>query len=205
MEIKQNAALRLTVKLVNSSGVPVNSVAATSVTASIIKGDGTAVALTVNSGNWVQVTSNAFASQGVYTLTLPTSATSVLGPLITAVVISGAVTVVDTTRVIANEVADAVTGISGVQTTVNSTATQAGLDAVNTNIAQADARVQSLTDTVNTLFTLQNGRWKIFSSGPDINRMVIFANDNVTPIAKFDLKDVSGAATFTSVFERIPV
>lgn len=97
------------------------------------------------------------------------------------------------------------TAVGNVQTTVNSAATQAGLDAVNSNLGILDARIQTQQDQVDTLYAVSVGRWKIHTSGPDANRIVYYAEDGTTVVAKFDLKDLSGNPTFKSAFERIPV
>ena len=44
------------------------------------------------------------------------------------------------------------------------------------------------------------GRWKIDST---TNQMVFFKSDNITEIARFNLKDVSGNAAIRNVFERV--
>ena len=52
---------------------------------------------------------------------------------------------------------------------------------------------------------IEEGRWKIFTIGPDANRLVLYDSDGSTVLQKWDLKDSAGAATSTSVFERVPV
>jgi hypothetical protein len=52
---------------------------------------------------------------------------------------------------------------------------------------------------------LKEGRWKMFSTGPDANRVVQYDTDNSTPIQKWDLRDILGSPTITSITERIPV
>ena len=51
---------------------------------------------------------------------------------------------------------------------------------------------------------VQFGRWKIFNSGGDANRMVLYRPDG-SILKKFDLKDVGGASTVNNPFERNPV
>lgn len=95
--------------------------------------------------------------------------------------------------------------ISTVASDVAGLATQAGLDAVNGNVAILDARVQTQQDAINRLTSFTEGRWKIYTTGADANRIVYFSQDGTTVLAKFDLKDVSGNATYKSAFERVPV
>lgn len=61
------------------------------------------------------------------------------------------------------------------------------------------------TDRVTDIVAAVLGRAKIFSTGPDANRLVIYAEDGVTVIAKFDLKDLAGAPNITSPTERVRV
>lgn len=49
------------------------------------------------------------------------------------------------------------------------------------------------------------GKWQVFTSGPDANRLVLYRQDGVTVLKKFDLKDSTGAPTSTLPFTRIPV
>jgi hypothetical protein len=51
----------------------------------------------------------------------------------------------------------------------------------------------------------QMARCKIFVSGGDANRLVVYQPDGTTPLMKFDLKDQLGAPTYSSPFERVPV
>lgn len=52
---------------------------------------------------------------------------------------------------------------------------------------------------------IEEGRWKIFTTGPDTNRLVLYEADGTTVLQKWDLKDSAGAGTSTTVFERVPV
>jgi len=46
---------------------------------------------------------------------------------------------------------------------------------------------------------IESKRWKIVD-----NQMVFYDDDNTTPLITFDLKDKSGVATESNVFERMP-
>jgi hypothetical protein len=71
------------------------------------------------------------------------------------------------------------------------------------------AAVQTDIDTANTDVTLVKkylqGTWYIYTTGPDANRLVIFDDDGITPLIKFDLKDSVGSATTTNPFRRVKV
>lgn len=60
-------------------------------------------------------------------------------------------------------------------------------------------------DKVDTLVSIETGKWEIKTSGPDANRMIMYAADGVTVLYKFDLFDESGAATTINPFKRVPV
>lgn len=60
-------------------------------------------------------------------------------------------------------------------------------------------------DDIPTILQYNQGRWKIHTSGPDANRIVIYEEDGTTVLRKFDLKDSAGAATSTAPYEREPV
>lgn len=49
------------------------------------------------------------------------------------------------------------------------------------------------------------GKWQIFSSGADANRLVMYKADGVTVLKKFDLKDAVGDATVQNPFARLPL
>ena len=78
-----------------------------------------------------------------------------------------------------------------------------------TDINSTILTISTDTGTVKTIIELlqkyEQGRWKVHSTGPDANRLVIYDTDTVTPLIKFDLKNAAGAATSTDPFERVKV
>lgn len=60
-------------------------------------------------------------------------------------------------------------------------------------------------DSISTILQYSQGRWKIHTSGPDANRLVIYEEDGTTVVRKFDLTDSGGSPTTTSPYERTPV
>jgi hypothetical protein len=60
-------------------------------------------------------------------------------------------------------------------------------------------------DRVEDLYQQGFGKWQIFDTGPDANRLVLYKTDGVTVLKKFDLQDVGGIPTTTNPFIRIPV
>lgn len=78
-----------------------------------------------------------------------------------------------------------------------------------TPVLDAVAAVQTTVDDIQVstddLITIEQGRWKIHTTGPDANRLVLYQLDGTTVLKKFDLKDSSGVATTEDPFERVPV
>ena len=69
----------------------------------------------------------------------------------------------------------------------------------------ATAQVESIAVDNELIRKITTNKWQIFTSGPDANRLVVFEDDDITPLVKFDLKDAAGSATTTNPFTRIPV
>jgi hypothetical protein len=81
-----------------------------------------------------------------------------------------------------------------------------GVSGARTYIGAVKGVTYIESDTYVRMRELQEGRWKIWTSGADANRLVLYAGDGVTAIQKWDLKDSSGTATAgVNVFERVPV
>lgn len=62
-----------------------------------------------------------------------------------------------------------------------------------------------MQDLIEAIKDYQEGKWRIFTTGPDANRLVIYAPDGTTVLKKYDLLDSAGDPTYTSPFSRIPV
>lgn len=183
IEFKVSTVARVPVVLKSAStGAPVAGVNAGSVVCSVEKADGSVVPVTVSGGDWQENTTGAFNGAGIYSLLLPSSALSQNGPLKYAVAVASADVFVGLVKVVPDDVL----------------ATASALSAVATNVNDIETMVTRLN-------SFHSGKWKIWATGPDANRIVYYAEDGSTVLAKFDLKDVSGAATYKSAFERTPV
>lgn len=73
------------------------------------------------------------------------------------------------------------------------------------NTDNSDVPTSTVNDTVAELLVIAKGKWEIKTTGPDANRLILYAADGTTVIQKFDLKDSIGAATSTTPYSRIPV
>ena len=74
-----------------------------------------------------------------------------------------------------------------------------------TDVASVQSDVTALGIDVTALKKIETNKWKVFTSGPDANRLVIYDDDDTTPLYKFDLVDSTGAPTVTNPFARTPV
>jgi hypothetical protein len=60
--------------------------------------------------------------------------------------------------------------------------------------------VSSLATQISKIYEIETGRWKILN-----NQMIIYASDNITEIARFNLFDLEGNPSITDVVERVKV
>ena len=51
---------------------------------------------------------------------------------------------------------------------------------------------------------LQEGRWKIHTTGADANRLVLYDSDGTTVLQKWNLTNSAGLPATTNIFERVP-
>jgi hypothetical protein len=58
--------------------------------------------------------------------------------------------------------------------------------------------VTSMTGTLNSIYDIQFGRWRIVN-----NQMIFYKDDNTTEVVRFDLFDDAGNPTMDAVFERV--
>lgn len=106
-ETKQNASVRVPVRLIDTGGNPVTGVVYTAVTVTIEKPNGTTANVTMSGGIWSEVTVGAFTGTGKYTLVLPSSVTDVIGVACVAIAATGAVTATNLFKIVALDAADA--------------------------------------------------------------------------------------------------
>lgn len=60
-------------------------------------------------------------------------------------------------------------------------------------------------DKMKVLLQAATGQWKIHTSGPNVNQLVMYDNDGVTILFKFNLLDVSGSPTTVNPYSAVPV
>lgn len=60
--------------------------------------------------------------------------------------------------------------------------------------------VTSMTGTLNSIYDIQFGRWRIVG-----DQMIFYKDDNATEVARFNLFDDAGNPTMDAVFERVKV
>jgi hypothetical protein len=78
--------------------------------------------------------------------------------------------------------------------------------------AIANASARTYLGTVKLLANEQSethehltGKWEIFTSGPDENRLVLYRPDGSTVLQKYNLHDKDGAPTSITPYRRTPV
>lgn len=60
--------------------------------------------------------------------------------------------------------------------------------------------VTSMTGTLNSIYDIQYGRWRIVG-----DQMIFYKDDNATEVVRFNLFDDAGNPTMDAVFERVKV
>jgi len=71
--------------------------------------------------------------------------------------------------------------------------------------ASVSADIAAVKTDTSSLIVVSVGKWTIFKTGPDANRLILYELDGVTVHKKFDLKDDTGAPSTTTVYERDPL
>lgn len=69
-------------------------------------------------------------------------------------------------------------------------------------LVEANAKIDTATDLVQTLLKYEKNRTKIDQTA---KTLTVFDDDGVTPLKVFDLKDFTGAGSITTVAEKVPV
>lgn len=68
--------------------------------------------------------------------------------------------------------------------------------------------VSSFAETVGVDAALARkvaaGRWKVHTTGPDADRLVLYDDDGVTVLYKFNLFNIAGNQSSTNPYERVP-
>jgi len=182
IQFKQSQDATVLVRLVDFMGTPRLGVAFGSVVCTVVKADGTTSTFTPTSPQWTARNADGFFNSGCYTLIIPAAQTGVVGVLELGVSVSGCQNYVAQYLVVSEDSAD-----------------------VYDKLVVVEGKVDDIKVDTEYLAKVEQGRWKIFTTGPDANRLVLYDLDGTTVLKKFDLKDSSGSATTTSVFERVPV
>lgn len=82
-------------------------------------------------------------------------------------------------------------------------------DNADTPLAALGAAIQANIDAADLNTTnareFNEGKWEVKTSGPDANRLIIYAPNGVTVLKKFDLFDSAGAPTTVNPYKRVPV
>ena len=75
-------------------------------------------------------------------------------------------------------------------------------DTGDASVAYATEEYDGTAEKVEFIKDIEGGRWKI---DQDTNQMIFYKSDNVTEVARFNLRDSSGNPNAESVFARVRV
>lgn len=215
LEVKQNQAVHLPIRLLTTSGTPVTGKTNADVTITVEKADGTTTTLVGLTGaDFFEVTTGAFSGAGKYTLVLGSAHTNVLNALCVAVSVTGAKTFILVVKVVANEEADtyarlgAPAGASLAADLASNTTSLANIySRIGAPIGASISADIAANKAINDLLKkYAEGRKKIHKTGGDANRMVQYdPADNTTVLKKWDMKDADGNPTYANPYDIIPV
>ena len=99
------------------------------------------------------------------------------------------------------------TAVAGVQTTANNIYSRIGAPvgaSISADIASTHAAVTAQAADITKIRKIEGNRWKIITTGPGANTMVVYDDDGVTPYITFNLFDSAGVPTFVNPYERAP-
>jgi hypothetical protein len=71
-------------------------------------------------------------------------------------------------------------------------------------LASLVSTIASMKLDLTTVRKLGTNRWQIVTSGANVNEMVFYDDDQVTPILKVQLQDANGVPTTVNPFSRVP-
>lgn len=154
-EFKQSTSIRFPVRMLDAAGAAVTGIASGSVTATILKGDGTTASITINgtTTSWTEVSTGAFSGKGVYTFVLGDTYTNVIGQNVIAFNGGTGTAVIDFT-VVANVEADTYGRIgapAGASVSADIAAVKVDVGTVTTNLATVDTNVDDIETAVGGL------------------------------------------------------
>lgn len=214
LEYKQSIAAKVPVYLLNQdTNLPMDGINSGQVTAAYMKADGTVSSFTVDNSTWTEVTSSAFASEGVYYMTLPSAATSQQGILIYIVKVTDARTYRGVVKVVTNEEVDTITIVNAIRT--DYTTTRAGyLDLVNAmrtdyttaravKIDNLDATITSRLATASAGTTIWgtavSGNTTSGTFGAAVNTVNTTTASTATAVAALPSASTNAAAVWNAV------
>jgi hypothetical protein len=77
---------------------------------------------------------------------------------------------------------------------------RADLSGIDSALTAIQAAITGMNNSVDFIKAIEGGRWKIDAA---TNKMIFYAEDNITEVAQFALKDAEGQPAHEGVFERV--
>jgi hypothetical protein len=207
-DLKQNVPAKVSVRLFDTTTkAPKTGVPHGSVTATVLKADGTTEAVSVAAGTWAEVSVAGFAGSGIYVLTLSANNLNTPGMVNIGVRAVGCDPVVRERNVVSVLGSDiAGTGFSAATDSLKQirlnlgggSLTQEEHDALmNGSVAaQAAAALALVIRKIKTNKSMVD---------PDTAICTVYDDDGQTPFISFQLQDATGHASATRVFRKIPI
>lgn len=205
VEYKQGQAALVVVSLITTvSSTPTTGVAAGSVTASVLKADGTTASVTVTGGNWTEITAGPFAGLGLYTLLVPSGTINVLGVFVVVVVVSGSNPYKDKSKIVANEEADTFARLgapAGASVSADIASVASLESTISSNVTAVKAKTDNLpaspasTTDVNAVKVKTDNLPASPASTTDVTSAVSGSTSTITGAITTSTSTVTGAVT----------
>ena len=77
---------------------------------------------------------------------------------------------------------------------------ESNIDAVSSSVTTLNNSVNNMSNLIQTIYDIEVGAWQIVGT-----QMIFYKSDNVTEIARFNLADMNGVPSNSSVFKRTVV
>lgn len=210
MLYKANLVARISVFLVNyTTGVPLTGVLYNNVSVTIYNlTSGTGPTnVTMSAGMWTELTTGAFNGQGCYVLAIPDTAIPTEGTYQVAVSHANGetfFTIFDVVGATHGEIAVAAGDATAAKTAAEAAESAASDALVAATAASGYAQTAAQNATDGAASALLAKKMLVNKATELNNEYIVYDDDGVTPLKKFDTKDSAGNLVSTGIAQRIP-